>query len=50
MFAYGRAFRIPGPKSTGGGGGGREMICAGALGGGRGEVGVIATGIGRFKA
>ena len=48
MFAYSRAFRIPGPKSTGGGV--REMICDRALGGGRGESGVVVTGLVRVKA
>ena len=48
MFAYGRAFRIPVPKSTGGSG--REMIYARSLGSGFGEAGVIATEVGRVKA
>ena len=40
----------PAQSLRGGGGVGRDMIYAGALGGGRGEAGVIATGLGRVEA
>ena len=52
MFVYGRAYRIPGPKSTGGEGEGVgiESICAGSMGAGRREAGVASTGLGGVGA